>query len=158
MATELLHTYMQDHHAGAAAGIEMFRRVAADHEDAHTREVVSRVGDETVEDVRELENLMTLVGTSPSLMKDLPTKAAEKLGRFKPNQRLAKRSPLSDLIELETLTIALRGKELGFKALLHLGDPRMPRATLEKLVERAAEHGRQLEELRLQCTDALRES
>ena len=71
MATEMLHTYMQDHHAGAAAGVDLFRRVAESHDDAHIREVVSRLGDQTEEDKRSLEDLMTLVGTSPSTLKDL---------------------------------------------------------------------------------------
>ena len=157
MASEMLHTYMQDHHAGAAAGIDLFRRVAEDHEDAETRRVVERIGDETVEDLRTLEELMTLAGTSPSLLKDLPAKAAEKFGQLKPNRRLAERSPLSDLIELEALTLAVTGKTLGFKALLDIGDPRLPQATLEKLVERAEEHGRDLETLRMRCTDALKQ-
>lgn len=155
MATEILHTYMQDHHAGAAAGVDLFRRVAEDHEDPKIREVVSRIGDETVEDLASLEELMTLAGTSPSRLKDLPAKAAEKVGQLKPNRRVAERSPLSDLLELEALTLAVTGKKLGFKALLDIGDPRLPRPTLEKLIERAEEHGRTLEELRLHCTDAL---
>lgn len=99
---------------------------------------------------------MTLAGTSPSLLKDLPAKAAEKGGQLKPNRRFAERSPLSDLVELEALTLAVTGKKLGFKSLLDIGDPRLPRPSLEKLVERAEEHGRELETLRLKCTDALK--
>ena len=153
----MLHTYMQDHHAGAAAGLEAFRRVAENHNDPEIRRAVSRIGDETEQDLRDLEELMTMVGTSPSKLKDLPAMAAEKLGRLKPNQRVVERSPLTDLVELEGLTIAVRGKELGFKALLDISDPRMPREMLEKLVGRAEEHGRELERLRLRCTDALKE-
>ena len=74
MSTEMLHTYMQDHHAGAAAGIDLFRRVARDHRDPRVREIVTRIGDETVDDLHSLEELMTLVGTSPSVLKDLPAK------------------------------------------------------------------------------------
>lgn len=156
MATEMLHTYMQDHHAGAAAGVDLFRRVAEEHGDPHVRQVVSRIGEETVEDLKIQEELMTLAGTSPSKLKDLPAKAAEKFGQLKPNRRFAERSPLSDLVELEALTLAVTGKKLGFKALLEIGDPRLPRPTLEMLVERAEEHGRTLEELRLHCTNALK--
>ena len=158
MSTEMLHTYMQDHHAGAAAGIDLFRRVARDHRDPRVREIVTRIGDETVDDLHSLEELMTLVGTSPSVLKDLPAKAAEKVAQLKPNRRVAERSPLSDLIELEALTLAVTGKKLGFKALLDIGDPRLPRATQESRVARADRHGRQLEELRLACTAALRQS
>lgn len=157
MATEMLHTYMQDHHAGAAAGIDLFRRVAENHDDPEISRVVARIGDETVEDLKNLEELMSLAGTSPSVLKDLPAKAAEKFGQLKPNRRATERSPLSDLVELESLTLAVTGKTMGFRALLDIGDPRLPRPTLEKLVERAEEHGRQLEELRLRCTDALKQ-
>lgn len=155
MATEMLHTYMQDHHAGAAAGVDLFRRVAESHDDAHIREVVSRLGGQAEEDKRSLEDLMALVGTSPSTLKDLPARAAEKVGQLKPNQRLAERSPLSDLLELEALTLAVTGKGLGWKSLIDIADPRLPRATLEKLSTRAKERGEQLEQLRLRCTDAL---
>lgn len=134
----MLHTYMQDHHAGAAAGIELFRRVAEDHEDPHVRQVVSRIGDETAEDLADLEELMTLAGTSPSLLKDLPAKAAEKVGQLKPNRRFAERSPLSDLLELEALTLAVTGKKLGFKALLDIGDP--PSAPPDSGEARRAQH------------------
>ncbi|MEH6821088.1 MAG: DUF892 family protein [Dietzia psychralcaliphila] len=158
MATELLHTYMQDHHAGAAAGVDLFRRVAKEHDDPEIRAVLSRIGDETEEDLRNLEELMTLVGTAPSALKDLPARAAEKIGQLKPNQRFAQRSPLSNLLEVEALTIAVRGKELGFRALLDIDDPRLPRPTLEALVERALEHGGQLEKLRLTCTHVLKGS
>lgn len=98
---------------------------------------------------------MTLVGTSPSTLKELPARAAEKVGQLKPNQRLAERSPLSDLLELEALTLAVTGKELGWKSLIDIADPRLPRATLEELATRAREQGEQLEKLRLRCTDAL---
>ena len=156
MATEMLHTYMQDHHAGAAAGIDLFRRVAEDHNDPHVREVVGRIGDETVEDLKALEELMTLAGTSPSLRKDLPAKASEKLGQLKPNRRIADRSPLSDLVELEALTLAVTGKKMGFRALLEIEDPRLPTPTLQNLFDRAERHARELEELRVKCTDALK--
>lgn len=154
----MLHTYMRDHHAGAAAGVDLFRRVADAHEDGHIRDVVSRLGDQTEEDKAELERLMELVGTSPSLLKDLPARAAETVAKLKPNQRVAERSPLSDLLELEALTLAVTGKELGWKALLDIGDPRLPRTTLERLAERAREQGEQLETLRLECTNALKKS
>ena len=98
------------------------------------------------------------MGTSPSLLKDLPARAAETVAKLKPNQRVAERSPLSDLLELEALTLAVTGKELGWKALLDIGDPRLPRTTLERLAERAREQGEQLETLRLECTNALRKS
>ena len=49
----------------------------------------------------------------------------------------------------------MTGKELGWKSLIDIADPRLPRATLEELATRAREQGEQLEKLRLRCTDAL---
>lgn len=158
MSAELLHTYMQDHHTGAAAGLDLFHRVAAGHSDPEIRAVISRLADETEQDKHSLERLMTLVGAKPSALKILTARVGEKLARFKPNQRLRDRSPLSDLIELEALTLAVRGRELGMKALLDIEDPRLPRESLQTLVERAVDHGTTLDELRLRCTNALKKN
>ena len=155
MATEMLHTYMQDHHAGAAAGLDLFRRVAESHNDPDVREAVKRIADETVEDLTGLEELMTLAGTSPSPLKDLPARAAEKVGQLKPNRRVSERSPLSDLVELEALTMAVTGKKMGFRALLEIEDARLPTPTLQNLFDRAERHARELEELRARCAGVL---
>jgi len=48
--------------------------------------------------------------------------ALEKAARFKPNGRLLRRSPLSDLIELEWLLLGVQGKTAGFRALRRLAD------------------------------------
>lgn len=158
MASEMMHTYLQDHHAGAAAGLDLLRRVAENHSDPETREVVHRIADETAEDLAGLEELMTLVGASPSLLKDLPAKAAEKFGQLKPNRRVTDRSPLSDLVELEALTMAVTGKKMGFRALLEIEDPRLPTPTLQNLFERAERHARELEELRVKSASVLKQA
>ena len=41
-------------------------------------------------------------------------------------------------------------------ALLEIEDPRLPRPTLQNLFDRAERHARELEELRVKCTDALK--
>ena len=62
---------------------------------------------------------------------------------------------LHTYMQLEALTLAVTGKELGWKSLIDIADPRLPRATLEELATRAREQGEQLGKLRLRCTDAL---
>jgi hypothetical protein len=48
----------------------------------------------------------------------------EKLGRLKPNGRITERSPLSMVIELEGLRMAVEGKAAGWQALrLYAGRP-----------------------------------
>ena len=156
MSSELLHTYLHDHHAGAAAGVDLFRRTAEGHAVPEIREQLEWLAAETEEDKRLLEELMATVDTEASALKDLPARAAQKLAEFKPNQRLQERSPLSDLLELEALTLAVGGKKLGWKSLLAIDDPRLEQATLQKLLDRAEEQEQKLESLRLICTDALK--
>ncbi|GAB3622473.1 hypothetical protein GCM10027418_05550 [Mariniluteicoccus endophyticus] len=155
MSTELLITYLQDHHAGASAGIDLFRRVADSHSRPAVAAEVSRLADEIAEDKELLEELMAQVGAKPSVAKDLPARVGEKVSQLKTNNRLVERSPLSDLIELEALTLAVHGKLLGWKMLRQLDDPRLPATALDRLIDRAADQGKRLDALRLDCADVL---
>lgn len=152
---QLLHVYLQDHHAGAAAGLDLFRRVADGHSRPAVASAVRAISDEVEHDKQALEQLMTAVGARPSLAKDVPARAAEKLGQFKANNRLASRSPLSDLLELEALTAAVHAKLLGWKTLQRLDDPRLPADELRRLADRAVDQGQRLDELHAQCADVL---
>ncbi|WP_212753191.1 hypothetical protein [Enemella dayhoffiae] len=155
--TELLHTYLQDHHAGAVSGVALFRRVAENHSRAEVRTAVARLAEDIEEDKKLLEELMNQVGASPSLVKDSGARVAEVAGQLKPNQRFKDRSPLSDLLELEALTAAVMAKRLGWRALLGLADPRLSTEALERLLERAISQGQELDELHVGCADVLRE-
>ena len=77
--------------------------------------------------------------------------AIEKLGRLKPNGQLRGYSPLSRLVELEGLALGVTGKLAVWKALRLVadGEPALNAAALDKLVERAEEQQRGLEEQRL---------
>ncbi len=63
----------------------------------------------------------------------------EKLGRLKGNGHLLRRSPLSDLVEMEALVLGVQGKAVGFRALRRItaGDPRLDATDLDRLVGRA---------------------
>ncbi|GAB3712318.1 hypothetical protein [Mariniluteicoccus flavus] len=155
MATELLHVYLQDHHAGASAGVDLFRRVADSHSRPDVRETVARLGDEVEADKALLEELMAAVGAKPAAVKDIPARVGEKLSQLKANNRLVERSPMSDLLELEALTLAVHGKLLGWKTLQELADPRLSSELITRLIDRAADQGRELDDLRLSCADVL---
>lgn len=146
--TAVLTTYLQDHHAGSAAGVDVFERVAQDHGDPHVRSAVASLAEQVRADQDSLEAIMRSVGASASTVKDLGARVGEKAARLKPNERLAARSPLSDVIELETLMLAVHGKALGFRALLDLDDARLDRAELERLIARADAQEAELSDLR----------
>ncbi|MDO5499216.1 MAG: hypothetical protein Q4F67_05995 [Propionibacteriaceae bacterium] len=147
--TSVITTYLQDHHAGSAAGTDAFRRVAESHGDPAVRAAVGRIADAVEADQRALEQIMATFDTKPSLVKDLPAKAGEKVARLKPNERLTERSPLSDVLELEALVLAVTGKALGWELLLQVEDRRLDHDQLALLLERAQAQRAQLEELRL---------
>ena len=92
---------------------------------------------------------MAAVGAQSSALKDIPAKIGEKVARLKPNERITKRSPLSDVLELEVLVMAVHGKWLGWRMLVELDDPRLDRADLERLADRAWAQHEELDRLRL---------
>jgi hypothetical protein len=75
-------------------------------------------------------------------------RVAELVGRLKLNGRIIKRSPLSSVVELETLVVGVRGKEALWTALQQAAI-RLENIDLEALVESAREQGAELETLRL---------
>lgn len=111
----LLAIYLEDHHAAAVGGVRLARRAAASLRDG--REEMEAIAREIAEDFATLERHMERLGIEPRLVKDVAGRAAELVSRLKPNGRLRGRSPLSDVLELETLVVGITGKEALWKAL-----------------------------------------
>lgn len=145
--TAVITTYLQDHHAGASAGIDAFQRVADSHGDPAVRQAISHMVTEIKRDEESLRSIMDAFGAKTSPLKDIPARIAEKAARLKPNERISKRSPLSDVVELEALVLAVHGKSLGWQALLELDDPGLDRSELGRLLDRAHQQRDELEEL-----------
>lgn len=141
----LIKTYLADHHMGSVAGIDGFRRVAEDHTDPEARSIVGRLADEIEQDQAALEEILELFDGSPNPVKDALGWVAEKTTRLKPNQRILKRSPLADVLELEALADAVHAKSRGWQILLELDDPRLDRAKLQGLFDRARAQEKELE-------------
>lgn len=155
MTSKTIETYLQDHHAGSAAGVDAFRRVAQGHGDRKVRAKVTRMSYDIAEDQRSLEKIMSAFDVKPSQLKDIPARVAEKVARFKPNERLVQRSPLSDIEELEALTAAVHAKSLGWRMLLEVEDDRLDKTLLQKLLDRARDQEDELESLRLKLAPQL---
>lgn len=156
--TSVITTYLQDHHAGATAGVDAFHRVADLHGDETVREEVGRLAQEVEQDQAALERIMAAVDAKPAPLKDLPAKVAEKAARLKPNERLNRRSPLSDIEELEALVAAVHAKGLGWRLLMEVADDRLDTDMLRDLHARALEQERTLERLRLDQARKLTQS
>ncbi|MEX0973582.1 MAG: hypothetical protein WDZ46_10045 [Solirubrobacterales bacterium] len=149
---DLLAIYLNDHLAGATAGVELARRLRASNEDdPEFGPALAEACAEIEADRETLKGVMDRLGVGRSKLKPLAAVLGERLGRMKPNGRLRGYSPLSRLDELELLQIGVAGKRRLWRALerTHAGD--LPDFDLGALAERATGQLRRLEELHLKA-------
>jgi hypothetical protein len=106
-----------------------------------------RVAAEIRQDLIVLEGIMRRLGVEPDRVKDSVSRFAELVGRLKLNGRLLRRSPLSDLVELETLVVGITGKQALWVSLREV--PSIHVEELDLLAERAREQKRVVENARL---------
>ena len=106
----LLATYLNDHLAGATAGLELARRSAANNRGSALGPYLANLAQEIDEDRDALLTLMSDLDIGTDRIKVFGGRAVEKLARLKPNGRLLSYSPLSRLLELEGLMLGVRGK------------------------------------------------
>ncbi|GAA1872531.1 hypothetical protein [Actinomadura bangladeshensis] len=145
----LLHIYLTDHLAAAAGGVALARRVARSHRDTADAERLKRLADDIAADRGALLSILRSLGMPPRRYKSVAVWAAEKGGRLKLNGRLISRSPLSDLVEVEALRLAVEGKAAGWRTLLTVADhePELDAGRLRALLERATAQIALLDEL-----------
>jgi hypothetical protein len=153
----LLGVYLNDHLAGATAGTELARRVAASQRDPAKQSVMRALADEIGEDRQALLEIMTALGVPARGYKVWAGWLAEKAGRLKLNGSLLARSPLSDLLELEMMRLGVEGKAAGWRTLRTVAGQRreIDAARLDHLLARAQDQSGRLEKLR---TDAVPEA
>jgi hypothetical protein len=141
--TDSLAIYLNDHLLGATGGLELFKRAAA------SIPAVAALVPEIEEDRQVLLRIIELVGAKPDHAKVLAGWVGEKVGRLKLNGYLFGRAPLSDLIELEGLTLGVHGKLAAWRLLHSLHDPRLEEVDFAQLILRAERQEAALEALRL---------
>lgn len=141
----LLDVYLSDHLAGATAGVELARRMA----DAQGESELVRIAKEIEADRDALRKVMSDVGVSPPALKIALGWLGEKAGRLKLNDRLFGRSPLSSVIELESLIAGVSGKLQLWRALATIGpsDGRLANFDFDRLASRAEDQRRRLEQI-----------
>ncbi|TYK53380.1 SDR family oxidoreductase [Actinomadura decatromicini] len=154
---ELLGIYLNDHLAAAAGGVALARRVARGHRDSDKAERLGRLADDIAADRGALLEILTSLGLPVRRYKSLAVSVAEKAGRLKLNGGLVRRSPLSDVVELEAMTLAVEGKRAGWRTLLAVAEqePALDTERLRLLQERANDQLAVLERLR---ADAVRDT
>jgi hypothetical protein len=156
--TALLGIYLNDHLAGSTSGLRLARRLAATKRHSALGGTLAPLADEIARDREALRALMRALDVPERRYKIVAGTLAEAAGRFKPNGRLRRRSPLSNVIELEMLRIGVEGKAAVWTTLGALSGryPGLDGTELSLLKHRARQQADLLDDLRLQAArDAL---
>lgn len=145
-----LAVYLNDHLMGASAGVDLFRRAARQQAGTSRGPALRELAEEVEADRLELVSMMKALGVPRRRYKVLVGHLLEPIGRAKLNGSLLRRSRLSDLVELELLTVAVTGKRSGWNALAQIANqrPELDQARLDRLAERAADQVTRLESMR----------
>jgi hypothetical protein len=148
----LLGVYLNDHLAGATAGLQLARRAAGSAEPGSESATIRKgLVSEIAADRSALIKIMTNLGIKIRGYKMFAAWAGEKAGRLKFNGHLLSRSPLSDLEETEMLRLGVEGKAAGWRTLRAVAehDSRLDTGQLDELLARAARQSDELESLRV---------
>jgi hypothetical protein len=132
-----LAIYLNDHLAGSTTAIELARRAAAQYEGTPLGDFLAEIGVEIEEDRDALKAVMDANGVGAQRYKLVAAWLAEKAARLKFNGALVRRSPLTPLVELETLAIGIHGKESLWRVLRARAADEASAARLDELIERA---------------------
>ncbi|MCT1597866.1 NAD-dependent epimerase/dehydratase family protein [Corynebacterium sanguinis] len=122
---ELLEHYLANHLTGARGAVERLDKMTMNYQDTPVFAQIARVAREIRADRDFLEILTRKFGFNPKPAQGALAWAGERFGRFKPNGRVAQRSPMALLLEAEMMRSAVVGKIGGWEVLRdnaeHLG-------------------------------------
>jgi hypothetical protein len=151
----MLTIYLQDHLAGATAGASLARRLARNHRATSFERQTADLASQVEQDRSSLLEIMDALGVRPAKVKNLLVMLGERVSRLKLNGMFFRRSPLSSVIEFEGMRLGVEGKTDGWQALREIADayPRLDAATLDRLLQRARDQSKMLQELRLSAAE-----
>lgn len=154
MAAHHLATYLNDHSAAAMGGAELVRRAASAQRGTRNGPELQRLADEVAEDRQSLLVMMRRLDVPIRQYKVAGGWALEKVGRLKLNGSVLSRSPLSSVVELEGLLMGVHGKLALWQTLRALADnePRLDAVELDRLISRAEDQLKRLEDMRVQTS------
>jgi hypothetical protein len=147
-----LEIYLADHLAGATFGVELVRRCRKNNTGSRFEEPLEQLVREIEQDKRALEEVMDTVGAKPSRAKTTGAWLFEKAQRLKPNGRLFQYTPLSRVVELETLATGIAGKNALWRALAEVDSLGGRGFHFPELARRAENQHDAVDALRLQAT------
>jgi hypothetical protein len=152
-SNELLGAYLNDHLAGAAAGVALAEKLGGAHQGTPFGTAVAALAGEIKADRETLERLMERLGIGRSPTKRAAGWAFEKATRLRFNRRLTGSEDLTRLLETETLSLGIEGKAAMWQALKDMDglDAELGRADFDRLIFRARQQREALEPHRLEA-------
>ena len=149
MAYHGLDTYLNDHHAGATAGVNLARMAADEHQQHEHGPFFNELAHEIKTDHDTLEQLMAKLGTDKSANKSALAEVGSKLMAPK---FTGTEDELNAFVTCETLSIGVEGKLCMWKALKSVEDayPSLEGFDLDGLMSRAQDQRDRLEAKRLE--------
>lgn len=114
-------TYLNDHRAGATAGTALVRRIWRNNRLTKWGPMIEEVAESIERDLVVLDEVRAAAGVSGGDLKRAAALLTERASRLKLNGHLLTYSPLSRVLELETLMSAVRGKQGLWVALRSAG-------------------------------------
>lgn len=118
-------TYLNDHRAGAAAGKALVRRIWRSNRRTTWGPIIEKVAESIEQDLVVLDEIRAAADVSGGDLKRAAALLTERASRLKLNGHLLTYSPLSRVLELETLMSAVRGKQ-SLWVTLHSAAPTHP--------------------------------
>ncbi len=149
-SNELLGVYLNDHLAGASAGMELAEKLRSGSEGTAFGAVLSVLVAEIKEDRAMLEELTERLGIEKSPVKQAAGWIFEKLSRLRLDQHVTGSPDLSRLLEAETLSLGIEGKLVMWRALKEVAtvDARLATTDFDVLIARARGQRESLEPYR----------
>jgi hypothetical protein len=152
MNEEHLRTYLDDHHAGSLAAVELIEHYIETHDATPRSAFLRELLGEIREDQGVLLDLLRRVGGKQSSLKDAAAWLLDKLSRTKLNE-MTKHRTLSEFEKLEELVLGVTGKLRLWVVLraVTASDGRFADIDFDRLEHRAHEQIERLEEQRLEA-------
>lgn len=116
---QFFRIYLDDHWAGAGAGVALAKRLASENETTAWQAELARIATDIEDDQRTLASLRDRHDRPRFSLKRTLAIAFERVGRLKMNGRLTAYSPLSRVLEIELLMAGVQAKLRLWRALRH---------------------------------------
>jgi len=151
--TQPIDVYLNDHLAASAAAIDLVEKIRDNNEGTAVATHMAGLLAEIEADRDTLGTIIERVGAVRSTPKHLAGKVAEKLSRFRLNERITGSPEVTLLMELEVLSLGIEGKLALWRALGEVtgSRPELAEFDLTALTSRAVAQRASVEPFRLEA-------